>query len=146
MELLRFIIAGIVGTSFMTLYSYITSSYRNKHFREPELLNYLVDHSNFLSLNPVKNSLVGWLIHYGIGFILLFLVLFFLSITNVDISFYSSLIIGVVAGVIGIVGWQILFILTSRPPKIELKKFYLHLIIAHVIFTVSSLGTWMYIH
>lgn len=145
MELLRFIIAGIIGTSFMTLFSYITSYFRNNNFREPELLNYLVDHSNFLSINPRRNSSVGWLIHYVIGFLMLFLVLTGLSITDTGASFYSSLIIGVVAGVIGIIGWQVLFILTPSPPEIELKKFYLHLIIAHVIFTVSSIGILIYI-
>ena len=73
MEFIRIIIATILGTTMMTAFSYLISSTFNKLYKEPVLLNYLLQ---FLGINMRDNvkRLAGWVIHYIIG--LLFVVIY----------------------------------------------------------------------
>ncbi len=120
----------------MTFFSYLLSNKENKQFREPEMLNSLLKGSKIFSNSIEKNHVLGWLIHYTIGFAFVVVFVFLYHTDWIEFNILSLLIFRICAGILGIIGWQIMFLLNSDPPKIHLKYFYLQLIIAHLVFSL----------
>ena len=52
----------------------------------------------------------------------------------------NDIFIGTVNGVAGVIAWKLAFSLHPDPPKIHYRQFYQHLILAHIIFTVTALS------
>lgn len=139
-------ISTIVATSAMTAFSYIYSSIVNRQFREPELLNILVIRWSDRPQNLSKNSLVGWFIHYFVG--LVFIVVFYMlwEKMQIDATLLSGVSFGFLAGMVGVTGWQLTFWIHPNPPDLNFKHYYIHLILAHVIFGVSGLITFNWLN
>lgn len=133
------LIFSILATLLMTAFSYICAMLTGNNFREPELLNQLIN-TSVIPAKPGKNSVLGWLLHLFIGFV--FGVMMFLVWEFFDLSSYLifGIMAGIIAGIIGILGWQLMFYLNPQPPDIDLNKFYTQLIVAHVIFSLSFIG------
>lgn len=53
----KIIIAGAVGTTFMTLYSILKSKQDKQEYSEPVLLNKLIDNSKIFPLYKMKHSI-----------------------------------------------------------------------------------------
>ncbi|MBT8319589.1 MAG: hypothetical protein KJP01_05610 [Gramella sp.] len=138
MELLKVIIAGIVGTLLMTTFSYALSKLKSKQFREPKLLNMILRRSTSDRMNPSNNSVIGWVVHFSIGIILMTLfymihLIFAFSITFISIFFY-----GILAGSLSILSWYLMFSISPNPPEISVKEFYVQLLIAHLLFAAGA--------
>ncbi|ELR71662.1 hypothetical protein C900_02398 [Fulvivirga imtechensis AK7] len=139
MRLLRVILAGAIGTTAMTAFSYAISAARGKQFREPELLNKLTRRiEERLEIRRRHNDVEGWLMHYLVG--LLFSTIYdqLWQKSRINTSFFKSLAMGGVTGVFGVSIWHLTFKMHPNPPKIHLKEFYVQLLVAHVIFGVFS--------
>lgn len=54
--------------------------------------------------------------------------------TSVDPSFLSGSFFGLICGFIGVAGWHFVLSIHPKPPLIDLKKYYIHLLVAHIIF------------
>lgn len=143
MNLILIFLSGLVATSLMTLFSYIWSWVRGRKFKEPQLLNLLIQSSTTLALNPGKRNVTGWIIHYMIGwfFVLCFDLIW--SYTTLEPSFGNGALLGAIAGLAGITGWKTFFYLNADPPEIEFRKFYLHLMIAHIIFGLGAVIVYL---
>jgi len=142
MKIGNIIIASIVGTSFMTLYSYIISKREKDQFVEPVLINELIDRSEVLpDIDNAEKAVhpAGWLGHYGIGvaFVLAYYILWRRSLTSPSIA--KGLAIGAASGLVGIGSWKIMFAANDNPPQNDRYKYYRQLFIAHLIFTVFAL-------
>lgn len=140
MKLSKFIVSAIVGTSFMTLYSYIIAKKENKKFLEPQLLNELIDGSeNLPDVNQPKTNPAGWIAHYGVGllFIATYYVFWKKSLQKPGIA--KGLFIGAASGILAILSWEIMFTLNKNPPKNDRLGYYRQLFIAHLIFSVTAL-------
>lgn len=107
MNILYILIAGISATSLMTLFSYIVSYINRSEFKEPELLNASLSSSKIFPIKVAKNKLAGWAIHYFIG--LLFVAGFNLiwKFTPLSPSVFTGIVLGFIAGTIGIPGWTV---------------------------------------
>lgn len=139
----KIIIAGIVGTSVMTLYSYLVSKKEKEQFREPELLNALIDRSHYLpSIGDNHTHPAGWGLHYGIGitFVAAYRLLWKASLHNP--TFTKTLIIGAVSGAIGIASWKVFFSQHDNPPRNDRQGYYRQLFIAHLIFAAGAALTY----
>lgn len=134
---------SLVATTAMTLFSYIVAYLSNSNFKEPELLNILLNNSQ-LPISPSKKSIVGWSGHYILGLIfgLIFYMLF--TYTPLNISIFNCIWYGIAAGIMGIIGWEIMFRISRNPPKIKLRSFYIQLIIAHLLFGIF-IGITLYV-
>lgn len=134
LEIMRIFVSGLVATSFMTAFSYIAANVRNKEFREPELLNQLLSKSSLFRLKLSKKSIAGWILHYLIGwmFVIVFEIIWELEL--VPFSILWGGILGLVAGILGVIGWKIFFAISDDPPKTDWNEYYVQLIIAHIIF------------
>lgn len=142
MKLSKIILAGIVGTSFMTLYSYIISKKENDEFVEPVLLNELIDRSE--NLPDIKDEEkdthpAGWLAHYGLGvaFVLAYWIIWRQSLRSPGII--KGLLIGAASGLVGIAGWKIMFAANDNPPQNDRYRYYRQLFYAHLIFSTLAL-------
>lgn len=64
----KILFSSIVGTSAMSLFSYLISNRENKNFREPQVLGQLIKR---LPTRGSKESaqMAGWGMHYAIGFL-----------------------------------------------------------------------------
>lgn len=138
MELLKVILAGILGTILMTGFSYILARLKDQEFREPRLLNMILRRSTYDKVNPSNNSILGWVVHFSIGIILMTLFYIIHLIFSFSISFMSILVYGVFAGILSILSWHLMFIISPNSENVELKEFYVQILIAHVLFALGA--------
>ncbi len=134
MNILRIALAGAIGTTFMTLYSYGVANKEQRQYREPELLNKLVDKAPINSSKISKKHPTGWLMHYAVGFTFSAVYDYIWRKTPISPTVKSSLVMGAISGVIGIMGWKTFFSAHPNPPKTHYKGFYMQLLVAHIIF------------
>jgi len=140
MNLTKIIAAAVVGTSFMTLYSYIISKRENDQFVEPVLLNQLIDRSeNLPDIENKKSNPAGWVIHYALGaaFVAGYWILWRRALRSPGIV--KGLLIGAASGGVGIAAWKIMFAANGNPPQNDRYKYYRQLFYAHLIFSVLAI-------
>ena len=129
---------GIVSTTFMTLFSYALAEYRDKKFEEPVLLGDLI-HRLYPAMKKQFAQFAGWQIHYAIG--ILWAALYYLRWQKKRSKwaiYTSSLLWGVISGVVAAAVWRTTFRLHPNPPKTNYKRHYLQLVTAHIILTVVA--------
>jgi hypothetical protein len=136
------LISAVVGTSAMTIFSYLVSRTENKNFREPEILGQLVDR---LPTRTSKNfaQVAGWGAHYAAGMV--FEVLYaelWKRDNKIKPTVASGALLGAASGLAGILVWKVAFEVHPNPPAKNLKKFFGHLMLAHVVFGVFSALTY----
>jgi hypothetical protein len=139
--ILQIIIVSIAATSAMTLFSYVISASFRELYKEPVLLTFLLTQLK-LELSPGTKKILAWLIHYIIG--LLFVIGYHLLwIYNIlDLSVLTAIILGAISGIIGILGWVIMFKIARYKPAIDFKGYYIQLFFAHVIFGLVATATY----
>lgn len=138
MDLLTFLTTWLLATSAMTIFSYAIYAITKNEVREPVLLAKLLKGST-----PERNSrspeiILGWIGHYSIGIIFLLLYEATWLIAGLERDFIYGLIFGIVAGVLGVIGWIVLFTISSEPPKIRYSLFFSQLIAAHIVFSLTA--------
>lgn len=139
----KIIIAGVVGTTFMTLYSYLKARKENQEYVEPVMINKLIDDSE--NLPRIKNEdshPSGWVLHYatGIGFMGGYYLLWHKALAKPTLI--KILVIGSLSGLTGIAVWKLLFTQHNRPPQNYRYGYYRQLFIAHIIFTLFAIPTY----
>lgn len=140
MKLGKILLAAAVGTSFMTLYSYIISKREKDQFVEPVLLNELADTTDELpDVTDKETHPVGWAAHYGMGllFVLAYYFLWRNSLRSPGII--KGLLIGAASGLVGIIGWKIMFAANDNPPHNNRDKYYRQLFFAHIVFSFFAM-------
>lgn len=132
--------SSIIATIMMTAFSYLYSEIKDKKFKEPQLINILIDRLPNMKMTIGKHHWLGWFLHFLIG--LIFTALFFLiwNFTKISITWESGIILGFLAGVIGVLGWRITFSIHPNPPNIQFSKFYIQLIVAHILFGLGCVA------
>jgi len=139
MDVFIFFTAWIVATSVMTLFSELWSLISGNEFREPVLLAHLFTKGTIENLT-LGQWVMGLGIHFlfGLFFMLGYEVLWYL--TGLMRSAKWSMVFGIVIGLIGILGWVIMFRLLTKPSQLNTRHYYVHLLFAHIVF---SLGSYM---
>jgi hypothetical protein len=134
------VVAGaIAGTAAMTLFSYFLSGKKDKDFREPALLGKMVKRVLPPSEKTVS-EIAGWMMHGSMGLFFAWTYQRLPEIRKMYPDLPDDIFVGVVNGVIGVVLWKLVFSLHPDPPKIDFKRFYQHLILAHIIFSTTTLS------
>jgi hypothetical protein len=132
------IVPGIIGTTAMTAFSYILSENKNRDFREPGLLAGMID--RLTPLNEDEAIKGGWLVHYSVGVFFAAIYKPILETWNIEPTVKNGAIIGGITGLFGAAIWNLTFRLHPLPPRINYRRFYGQLVIAHIIFgTVTIL-------
>lgn len=132
----QIVLGWIIGASLMTLFSYLAAVTFDKLFKEPVLLNILIKRAQFAKGHI--HWLAGWVIHYGMGAIFVIIYYLLWEFTAIDPSYLSGAAFGLASGIIGVTGWSIIFNIHEHQPDIDFTKYYLHLILAHIIFGIGA--------
>lgn len=141
MDLLKIAGAALTGTSAMTLFSYAVSDTRNKQFREPEILSKLIKRLLHVQDKTTAKT-EGWALHYavGTGFAFAYDQLFKHSRLKPD--FLTGIMLGAASGLIGSLAWNMVLKTHPHPPKLQLKRYFGHLLIAHILYGTVTTGTY----
>ncbi|MGQ2985007.1 hypothetical protein [Flavobacterium sp.] len=136
----KIIIAGIAGTTLMTLYSYWKSKKEGEEYVEPIMINKLINNSD--SLPEIRNKELhpaGWGLHYltGIAFVAAYWLLWRKALKDPGVA--RLLVIGALSGMAGIAAWKIFFAAHDNPPHNYRHGYYRQLFTAHIIFTITAI-------
>jgi hypothetical protein len=141
----QIVLVSIAATSVMTLSSYIISTSLKELYKEPVLLALVFTNMNLKI--PVKSKhFLGWIAHYSIGFFFVLSYHFIWTNHILEIAVLDTLLLGAVSGIIGIVSWMLLFLVTNYYPDIEYKGYYLQLFLVHIIFAIIATLTYHISH
>lgn len=133
MTLGKTLISAIVGTTAMTIFSYFVSDWKNKNFREPEVLGQLVERlPNKVSKESAQ--MAGWGTHYAIGILFMLFYINWLKQTKAKPSLTSGTLLSIISGLTGVMGWKGMFEGHPNPPSKNLKAYFGHLLLAHIVF------------
>ena len=136
----KIIATGLIGTTFMTLFSYAVSSVKKRNFKEPDLLAHL--EKNPLPVESKEQALpVGWATHYTIGVVWVVVFHLLWKKTKMEPTTTSGLFLGLVSGLTGVFSWAFFLHSSDDPPLINFKRFYAHLILAHLVYSLSATYT-----
>ncbi|RZJ34438.1 MAG: hypothetical protein EOO51_09525 [Flavobacterium sp.] len=136
MEIVKILVATLAGTSTMTAFSYIVSEAFQKLFKEPVLLAIIMKKLR-VDASAKTKTVLAWLLHYFIG--LLFVLSYELAWNyfNIPQSWLVGCIFGCISGIIGILGWMLIFRIPGKPPNVHFSEYYLQLFFAHVVFALT---------
>lgn len=145
MDIIKILIATLIGTSLMTLFSYAVSEAYRKLFKEPVLLNLLLERAGIVNIADSRKDAIGWILHFLIG--LAFVIIYdrIWAWTDLEPSWLNGLIFGAVSGIVGILSWMIMFALHPREPRIDFKLYYWQLFFAHIIFGLGATAVYLYL-
>jgi len=124
----------------MTAFSYIISIVRGKQFREPVLLNKVLDRWTDMYLTPHSSNPAGWALHFFVGFIFVVIYHLLWTYTEIEITWWSAVLMGAISGLVGIGIWMFTFVIHPNQPKVDFFGFFAQLFFAHVFF---GLGAWV---
>lgn len=132
--------AGLSGTTLMTSFSYLVAQSHKENFREPELLNILLRRL-IPELNKKYGKIAGWNIHYAVGIAFAMIYATIWEKSKLKASVASGLLLGGLSGLLAIVVWNATFLLHPAPPNVKIKRYYSHLLVAHLVFgAFASMG------
>ncbi|MBL7832301.1 MAG: hypothetical protein JNK18_00025 [Cyclobacteriaceae bacterium] len=137
MIIVSLLVHCVIATTLMTGYSYALSAITRKQFREPELLNGLMN--NWFHKSFPKNALAGWLIHYGVGF--MFIVAYRFVFQQLEPTLLNYTWVGFVSGLIGAAVWFVTLNIHPAPPPTHRAGYYAQLVPAHIIFALGAFLT-----
>jgi len=133
-----FFISGIVAVPIMTLFSVIWGKTTNNLFSEPHLLAQIINKVYSKKIPFRKALLMGWILHFIIGFIFLGLYEFLWFVFSLEKLILMSIPFGLLSGFIGVLGWKILYKIVDYDTRFSHLHYYIHLIFAHVVFSVTA--------
>ncbi|MGJ8550735.1 hypothetical protein [Winogradskyella wichelsiae] len=140
MNIFSYLLALLISVGAMTTFSALMSVILKCEFRENILLSKLMSGHSLSQKESLKYVILGWLAHFFIGGVFLVIYSCLWHYTALLQDVFGSIIYGIIIGILGVVGWTIIFKITPHPPQINYKIYYVQLIIAHVLF---SLGIYL---
>lgn len=131
----------MVGTSAMTLFSYLVSEQKHENFREPDVLRQLIKRLPTTESND-SAEVAGWGGHYAAGLLFVLVYHQLWKQNKIKPSIMSGALLGAASGLAGIIVWKIAFMVHPNPQRKNLNNYFRHLLFAHVVFGISSALTY----
>jgi len=137
MEFKKVLSSGIIGTSAMTIFSYLVSELMNDNFREPEIQTILIE--NILPTSKQYAPYLAWSLHYFIGFSFVFIYVRLWDYNKLKPNIKSGMFLGAISGIVGIIGWYFTLKINTDLPILNPKHFFILLFFAHIIFGIFAM-------
>lgn len=137
MEFKKVLFSGIIGTSAMTIFSYLVSELMSENFREPEIQTILI--KNILPTAKQYAPFLAWSLHYFIGFSFVFIYVRLWDYNKLKSNIESGMFLGAVSGIVGIIGWWFTLKIYPNLPIINPKHFFILLFFAHIILGLCAM-------
>ncbi len=136
MDIVNSIVAGMVGTLFMTLFVNVGAKATGYNFHVPSILGSMMLRSTKPSGKPSRSPATltsGYITHYliGIAFALIYAQI---STGNGKIQYSNALLFGVIAGLIAAGFWFAALKLHPLAPRIRLLPYLVLIFIGHLVF------------
>ena len=139
MQTNKILSAAVLGTTAMTLFSYLISDKKKKNFLEPDVLSQLIN--RIVPIDKDHAELAGWGSHYSTGVIFATAYAKLLEVTKMKPTLLSGLLFGTGSGLLGMLAWKLTFKGHPNPPIKDLKGYLGHLLLAHMVFgTFATAG------
>jgi|SRR6186713_2270873 len=129
----RVLNSAIVGTTMMTLFSYLFSSMSDTDTREPALLGKMIRRLA-PGMSKKHSRAAGWTAHYGVGLLFAELYAQIWEQRSVRANAGTGLVFGGLSGIAAILIWK--FTLETHPfaPSVDFTTFAVNLLLAHLVF------------
>lgn len=128
------LIASIIATSAMTIFSYYVSRKKHKQFREPQLLAEVLKDIQHKPKVQSPELYSGFLIHYLVGYSFVFMYKLLWDYSSLKPNIKDGMVIGFVNGIFGAAVWKLTFMLKPGKAETQELNYLLHLVLAHVVF------------
>ncbi|MDO6760212.1 hypothetical protein Q4566_08395 [Tamlana sp. 2_MG-2023] len=136
MSILNILLINTAAVMLMTTFTYFISYIKKTNFGEPELLTQLINRGPFTG--QTKYGIwIGWVLHFIMGFVFLYGYFYLRSLVALESEILWGAVYGLFAGILGVIGWTTMFTLHPNPPKVPRLPFYLQLIGAHIVFSIT---------
>jgi hypothetical protein len=146
MFVLSCILAGIMGTFLMTLFTSLGSGITGYFLHVPSILGSMVTMKTQPSGKPSKGlySLSwGYTLHYSIGIAFAFMYARLHTREHTFTTTYSNaLIFGVIAGLAAVLFWFCFLKLHPLAPRVELNIYLLFIFLGHLVFALGMNTTF----
>ncbi|PJJ08675.1 hypothetical protein CLU83_1961 [Flavobacterium sp. 1] len=134
---LQILIVSIAATSAMTLFSYVISSRYRKIYREPVLLSNLLVQMK-VDLSVISKKIIGWLVHFSVGFIFVFVYHLLWLYNILDLSAVNAFYLGIASGLIGVFCWAVMLKIAKYTYSVHFKGYYFQMFISRIIFALYA--------
>lgn len=140
----KILITALLSIITMTSFSYLISKAFRELYKEPVLLTYFLNVMK-IKISPGLQIFLAWMLHYliGLGFVIVYHLIWQAHL--LPLNWQVGFLIGFVSGIIGIIGWVLIFNYTDHQPKIDFKGYYLQLLFAHIIFGCTAYVAYRYL-
>lgn len=128
------LIASIIATSAMTIFSYYVSRKKHQQFREPQLLAEVLKDIQHKPKVQQQEIYSGFLIHYLVGYSFAFIYKQLWKYSALKPTLKDGAIIGFFNGIFGAAVWKLTFMLKPGKAHAQEINYLLHLILAHIVF------------
>jgi hypothetical protein len=140
-KLEKTLLSGIMGTNFMTVFSYIVSMLAKEDFSEPGHLSTMIH--RLLPAFPKKaNHTAGWASHYVMGILFAAVYVELWETGKIKHTIKNGIIMGTLSGALAVLIWKTTFKLHPLPPWINYRRYYIQLVSAHVVYAVFATLTY----
>lgn len=139
MKLLKAFAAGVAGSVGMSVYMRLQSLWTHKELKIIKVLGSILTNrvpENGKVSSSTKSQVTGALTHLTIGTIFTFCYYYLWKKGIAKPDLKGGAVLGFMNGIIGLIGWRLLFLLPTNNPKIDLKSYLLNLMIAHEVFGI----------
>lgn len=146
MFVLSCILAGIMGTLLMTLFTSLGSGITGYFLHVPSILGSMVTMNTQPSGKPSRSlySLSwGYTLHYGIGIAFAFIYAkLHIRKNTFTITYSNALEFGTIAGLAAVLFWFCFLKLHPLAPRVKLNIYLLFIFLGHLIFALGMNGTF----
>jgi hypothetical protein len=135
--------AGIFGTLLMTSALYILSAILKKNYKVVGILATMITNHATAEKGLTKKPgdlLAGMALHYLIGIMFAGIYYYLWDAGAVPADITTSLLLGLINGIMAMLFWYSFIRLHPRPPAIPVMSFIMFVGLCHLLF---SLGVWI---
>lgn len=132
------VIAGIVGTFAMTLFIELICLLLGKPFHVIRILARMLQLKSSTDRPTPTMFGIAVVVHYSIGILFTYGFKCCIDYELCALSYIDALIFGAIAGMIGILGWRIVFVLHPTPPQLNLPQYLTVIWLGHLVFALGQ--------
>lgn len=121
----------------MTLFSYLVSELENSNFKEPHMLEILIQRL-FPKQKKVLGKVEGWVLHYLVGLLFVAVYSEAWERNKLKPGAGSGFLFGALSSVPAVAIWDYTLKVHPLPPHINKNEFFKQLVIAHLVFGAFS--------
>lgn len=135
MELLKICVAAFAATSIMTVFSRYVSERFGQIFKEPVVLGFIISRIGH-ETDIEHKKLCERGVRYLSGLFIVFCYHYVWTHTDIDPTWFSGLVFGIITGLAAVCFWYFLFKIPTVD-KVRFKEYYLPLFATYVLFGLS---------